>query len=141
LRDEEGGERADLYGANLTRANLTGADLTRADLYGANLTRANLTSADLYGANLTGANLTRAKIKDMALIGDRPIFSCGPIGSRSAYLLAYNTEKGIFIKAGCFFGSVDEFEAAVKRVHGENKHGNDYTAAVMMIRAVFGKEE
>ncbi|MES2788167.1 MAG: pentapeptide repeat-containing protein, partial [Planctomycetota bacterium] len=62
---------ADLYGANLTRANLTGADLyganltganlTGADLYGANLTGANLTGADLYGANLYGANLTAIK--------------------------------------------------------------------------------
>jgi hypothetical protein len=67
LRSEEGGERADLYGANLYGANLYGANLTRADLTGANLTRADLTGANLYGANLTradltGANLTRADL-------------------------------------------------------------------------------
>ena len=45
--------RADLRGADLTEANLTGADLTRANLYGADLREANLT-----GANLTGADLT-----------------------------------------------------------------------------------
>ena len=43
LRNEEDGERADLSGANL---------------YGANLSR-----ADLYGANLYGANLFRAEIE------------------------------------------------------------------------------
>jgi hypothetical protein len=37
---------ADLYGADLSRANLSGADL-----YGADLSGANLYGADLYGAN------------------------------------------------------------------------------------------
>jgi uncharacterized protein YjbI with pentapeptide repeats len=64
--------RADLTGANLTRANfygadLTGANLTRANFYGANLTGAYLSRADLYGANLSradlsGADLTRANL-------------------------------------------------------------------------------
>ncbi len=49
------GERADLTGADLTGANLIEADLT-----GADLTRANLTGADLTGANLIRANLTWA---------------------------------------------------------------------------------
>ena len=51
LRDEPGGERADLSGANLSGANLTRA----------NLSGANLSGADLYRANLTGANLSGAK--------------------------------------------------------------------------------
>ena len=53
---ENGGERADLYGANLR-----GADLRDADLYGANLRGANLRGANLYGANLRGADLYGAK--------------------------------------------------------------------------------
>ncbi|MDD5519138.1 MAG: pentapeptide repeat-containing protein, partial [Candidatus Omnitrophica bacterium] len=48
-------KKADLSGANLSRADLYGADLSganlsRADLYGADLSRANLSRADLYGA-------------------------------------------------------------------------------------------
>ena len=48
---------ADLRGAHLHRANLTGAYLYGADLRGAHLYRADLTGADLYGADLIGANL------------------------------------------------------------------------------------
>jgi hypothetical protein len=59
--DEWEDMRADLTGADLTGANLYGADLTRADLTGANLYGADLTGANLYGADLTGADLTRAK--------------------------------------------------------------------------------
>lgn len=52
LNNEEGGEKADLSGADLSRANLIGADLSRV-----NLSRANLRGADLSGANLCGADL------------------------------------------------------------------------------------
>ena len=47
LNNEEGGEKADLGGANLSRASLR-----RANLRGANLSRANLSRANLRGANL-----------------------------------------------------------------------------------------
>ena len=61
--------RANLYGANLSDANLSGANLYGADLSGANLTRANLSGANLYGANLSGANLTRANLSGANLYG------------------------------------------------------------------------
>jgi uncharacterized protein YjbI with pentapeptide repeats len=44
---EEGGERADLRGADLWGANLRGADLRGADLWGANLQEADLRGADV----------------------------------------------------------------------------------------------
>ena len=60
LNDEEGGVKAnlsgaDLSGADLSWANLSGADLSGADLRWANLSGANLSGADLRGANLSGA--------------------------------------------------------------------------------------
>ncbi len=62
LRNEEGGERANLSRANLSRANLREAhlgeaDLSGADLRGANLSRANLREAHLGEADLSGADL------------------------------------------------------------------------------------
>ena len=67
LYGKEGGEHADLCGANLCGADLCGADLYGADLRGANLRGANLcgaylSGANLYGANLCGANLYGAKL-------------------------------------------------------------------------------
>ena len=53
---------ADLRGANLRGANLYGADLSEADLSGANLSGANLWCANLRGANLSGANLWCANL-------------------------------------------------------------------------------
>jgi hypothetical protein len=84
-----GGERADLRGADLRGAdlrdaNLRGADLICATLHGAalhdadlrdaalrgaNLRDATLSGADLRGANLSGANLSVATLRDANLSG------------------------------------------------------------------------
>ena len=65
----EGGERADLSGANLRDANLRGADLRGADLRYADLHGADLGGADLSGADLHGADLSGADLRDANLGG------------------------------------------------------------------------
>ena len=65
---------ADLTWANLTKANLElaildVADLTKANLTGANLTGASLHYANLTEADLTGANLTNARLDNANLTG------------------------------------------------------------------------
>jgi hypothetical protein len=79
LVGEEGGSRANLSGANLSGAdlsradlsgaNLSGADLSRADLSGAYLSGADLSRADLYGANLSRADLSGADLSRADLYG------------------------------------------------------------------------
>jgi glutathione S-transferase len=54
--------RAYLSEADLSGAYLSGANLSRADLSGAYLSRANLSRANLSGAYLSGANLSRADL-------------------------------------------------------------------------------
>ena len=54
--------RANLYRANLSWADLREANLSGADLSGVNLSRANLSGADLSGVNLYRANLSRADL-------------------------------------------------------------------------------
>jgi hypothetical protein len=99
-----------------------------ASLDGASLAGANLVGASLAGANLDGANLGGAK-----LIGKRPIIQIGPIGSRSSYVVAYLTDAGVRVRAGCFFGSLDELRAAVIKTHGESIHAREYAAAIALI--------
>ena len=135
---------ANLDGANLAGANLARANLAGANLAGANLAGANLVSADLDGVNLDGAylaraylaraNLAGANLAGADLDGARPIFQIGPIGSRSAYLVAYSTDKGVVLKTGCFTGSVAEFEAKLQTEHGNNKHAQEYRAAIELIK-------
>ena len=119
--------------AEVQKANLRGADLRGADLYGANLY-----GADLYGADLRGANLYGADGEKITLVEQgRCIFSVYPIGSRSSTLTACNTNKGIYILTGCFFGTIDKFTEAVNETHEGNRHAADYKQAVAMIEQSF----
>ena len=132
---------ADLYGADLRSANLHGADLRSANLRSANLHSADLYGADLYGADLRsadlyGANLRSADLGDAGkLTGDRPYFAVGPIGSRQDVLAAFLTEKGVFLRAGCFFGTVEAFRDKLQGEHGDNVHAIEYRAALVLIEA------
>ena len=83
LKDEDGGARASLSGADLRGASLRGADLRgadlrdadliNADLIDADLIDANLINADLRGANLRGADLSGADLRRMASGNNREI--------------------------------------------------------------------
>jgi len=72
LRNENGGERAnlssaDLRSADLHYANLSSANLSSANLSSANLRYANLRSADLSSANLSSADLRYADLSSANL--------------------------------------------------------------------------
>ena len=65
----EGGSRANLSNADLFGADLRGANLSNADLRGANLSNANLSNADLRCANLSNADLFGANLRGANLFG------------------------------------------------------------------------
>ena len=111
LKNEEGGEKANLRDANLWGANLWGANLRGANLWGANL----------WGANLWGAN--------------GKVLSFGPIGSRQGITYVTKTERTIHVRCGCFYGTLEEFTAKVEEEHGDSQHGKSYKAAIEFIKA------
>lgn len=80
---------------------------------------ADLRSADLYG--------------DLKLVGERPVLVIGPIGSRCAYLQSFPTNKGIYLNAGCFFGTLQEFAHAVENTHDMSAHAQEYMTAITLV--------
>ena len=115
------------------RQTLEKATFAKADLYGADLRGADLYDADLYDADLRGANLGGANLGGKKLAGARPFIQIGPIGSRSDYLLAFITDKGVMIRAGCFFNTRDQFELQLTETHGDNQYAQEYRAALVLI--------
>ena len=109
-------------------ASLVGADLVGASLYGASLDGARLVGARLDGASLYGAG-------KLSSVND--ILIAGPLGSRSGYTQLYRTDKGIFVKCGCFFGTIDEFADKVKGTHGDNEHSKAYTRLIAYAKEHF----
>ena len=63
LNDEDGGERADLRGANLQVANLQWANLQGANLQGADMREADMQRADMRVADMRGANMRWANMR------------------------------------------------------------------------------
>ena len=132
---------ANLRGAYLGGANLRGADLGGANLGGANLRGADLEGADLGGADLGGANLGGANLRDAGkLTSIDDVLIVGPIGSRSAHTQIYRTDNGIYVKCGCFFGTINEFASKVHETHQENKYERDYNNLINYAKIRFGIE-
>lgn len=92
--------------------------------------------ATLYGSGsgggavdgLTGSTLRR----------DRPRLILGPLGSRNdtlgVSLPSYGSEPIVY--AGCWSGWLSEFAARVDEVYPTGRYGDEYRAAIAMIRAV-----
>ena len=136
LKNEEGGEKANLQDANLRDADLQSANLQSANLQGANLWGANLWDADLRGADLQDADLQDANLQDANLRGAAgKILSFGPIGSRQGITYVTKTERTIHVRCGCFYGTLEEFAAKVEEEHGDSQHGKSYKAAIEFIKA------
>jgi hypothetical protein len=133
---------AKLHGADLSCVNLCGADLSWVNLYRVNLYRANLHcvnlhGAALYGANLHGANLYGANLHGADLCGADNIISIGPIGSRADILYAVRWKAGAMVKTGCFWGTLEKFEASVLKTHGkpaDSRVSDEYRRAIELIR-------
>ena len=94
------------------------------------LEQAALSKADLRCANLRSADLSFGKAT-----GRRPFFTIGPIGSRADLVQLWLTDKGPYVKAGCFTGTIDEFATAVEKTHGETDHAKEYAMAILMMES------
>ena len=106
---------------------------TRAALEAAVKSSAYLARANLAGAYLGGADLGGAD--GLKLSGRRPVLQIGPIGSRCAFLVSYITNQGVYVRAGCWFGTLADFGARVVSEHGTSDHAVEYAAAIQMIEA------
>ena len=151
LRDEDGGERADLRSAvlsgadlrstDLSGADLRGADLRSADLVGAVLRSADLRSADLGGAVLSGADLSGAhtdkKYLQIACIGSRRGTTTYCVDDDLVLCGCWNNYKG---------GALEEFKYRVEGVYGPDgddaneTYYREYMAAIEFFKAAQTKE-
>ena len=93
-----------------------------------------LINANLIGANLLDANLSDANTEFGIL---QNIMQISNIGSRKDTTVIYHTEQGIFIKCGCFKGSLAEFEEKVKETHKGNDHEKAYLAMIELVKVRF----
>ena len=61
----------------------------------------------------------------------------GGIGSRQGMTTFYRCKDGLIrVNCGCFNGTLDEFEAAVRETHAGNEHEKAYMAAIRMAKEI-----
>jgi len=138
LEKREGGKRADFRGVKLWGVDLGGAYLEEACLVGANLWAAKLQGArlgktDLRGANLVdtdlrGVSLEKANLGGAYLRGAKNIFRFNKQEGRECFAIVH--DSCLMIHAGCFWGSLDEFEAKA------TKENAGYEAQIAYLRAL-----
>lgn len=61
------------------------------------------------------------------------------VGSENGTLAAFTTQTGITVTRGCFEGSLDEFEAAVRETHGDSQIAREYALLIEFIRLRLGR--
>ena len=102
----------------------------KANLYGANLSRADLSRANLYGAIMSGADLSEANIDKKYCF-----LSISPIGSENGCLWVMREEDGILkYNRGCFSGTEEDFRLAVLKKHAGTEYEKKYFAAIDFIK-------
>ena len=65
-------------------------------------------------------------------------FACDRIGSESRKTYFFKSDEGYHVRAGCFFGTFDEFAKRVKKVHCGTKYEKEYLAAIELAKIVLG---
>ena len=62
-----------------------------------------------------------------------------PVGSEDGQFTAEITDEGkIICNRGCWFGTLEEFEAAVAETHDENEHSKAYALIINLVRMRLG---
>lgn len=59
------------------------------------------------------------------------------IGSRKGCTYFFKTLSNIYVRCGCFFGTIDEFEQKVKETHEHNEqYLKEYLEAIKYVKAI-----
>ena len=134
---------ADLHSADLSSADLSSADLSSADLSSADLSYADLRSANLRGANLRSADLSGAKLKpidDNEVVIKDFMSVCG-LGSQNRQTLIFNTNIGIVLQCGCFYGTEAQFKEKVQEKHAGTNYEQEYLKMLELAHIRFSRKQ
>ena len=75
---------------------------------------------------------------DARILSTEHIFVASSVGSEHGTLTAYTIKSGdIEITRGCFRGTIDEFESAVKNRHEDSRYAEEYLTLIQYLRLRF----
>jgi len=62
------------------------------------------------------------------------------IGSRKSQTTFIFSDNKIFVRCGCFWGTLAEFELSVEETHSDNQHGIAYKKEIEKVKILFESE-
>jgi hypothetical protein len=129
---------ANLSKANLSYANLNEANLNEANLSNTNLEYANLSDACLSNTNLSNANLGFTHLDNTDFKFAKNILLFQKPNGRICYAVKHTKKHTncIMIQAGCFWGTIDEFEKQAIEKYGDDIKQN-YQPQVQYLKSIF----
>ena len=76
------------------------------------------------------------KFEDMSEVADR-VLKIDCIGSRKGCTYFFKTLSGIYVRCGCFFGTIEQFAKKVEDTHKDNaQYLKEYRGAIEYVKAV-----
>ena len=98
-------------------------------------------NAEIYGyATICGDTHLDGKCNipfQCTISNTKDVLTIGFIGSRDDTTTFVKTDKGIFVACGCFTGTLEEFEKAVKKTHKGTHHERVYMDAIAFVKRTF----
>lgn len=114
-------------GSRVERSTVGGSIVERSTVEGSTVEGSRVERSTVDGSRVEGSHVTKSE----------DVLPLGSLGSREDTLTAiFNQDCGIRVATGCWSGTLDEFEARVREVHGDNEYGREYQAAITFIRAL-----
>ena len=95
-------------------------------------------NAEVYGCAHVNGN---ARVSGTGCISTHVgLMQISPIGSEGGTFTAYlNKDGDISVTRGCFEGTLNDFQAAVEKTHGDNRYGTEYNLVIGLAKARFRK--
>lgn len=97
---------------------------------------ANLHSADLSSANLSSARLSPIGDKEIIIKDFMNVYG---LGSGNRQTLIFDTNIGIVLQCGCFYGTEEEFEDKVKETHQGTNFEKEYLKMLELAHIRFSR--
>ena len=88
--------------------------------------------------NFIGTSFDNVNYKNNIIKDTHDVACIGNIGSRHSCTTVFNTNKGIFVSCGCFFGTLKEFKERVLITHKDNpKYKKEYLDMINYVQKRF----
>lgn len=133
--------RCQFNDVDMRYSNLSDSQFRNCDMQGADLTGSFLTGVDFTGSNLWNVCINDADLANVRLFGATGIMSLyvPEMSTRGDYLYAVQHDDGVMVKAGCWWGTLDDFVKRIDEVYPKKDRFTKinrklYRAAIDMIK-------